>query len=1174
MVERLIGPYRVFEPLGHGGMGVVYRARHRATERPVALKTVRVPNVAWLDGIRREIHALTRLRHPGVVRLVDHGVHEGRPWYAMDLLEGETLRHFGQRLWSAHRTPSAVDAGAQEITTTEAVSLEPQQASAYVVREARPLPHAADLLPAAAGELTAVLRLARRLCETLSFLHGEGFINCDLKPDNVLILGDFPVIIDFGLAAQHAGAREALQALRTRSGTLPYMSPEQIRGEFVDARSDLYSVGCMLYELIVGHPPFNGVPRTIIAQHLSSQPVRPSSVVRGVPPELEALLFKLLEKDIVERVGYADEVAAALAALSDDAPKLPDLPPAGTYLYRPRFVGRADPLDQLIALRERATAGSGAFVLIGGESGVGKTRLAMELTRVAPDAYMRIVTSEASALSSEGNAAAGVTPLHALRPLLRAIADRCQEGGPDVTERLLDGRRGLLFPYEPLLAQVPSQQELPPAPPVPPELARQQLFATLRDALQRFAEERPLFLLFDDLGWADELSLAFLQSLSAELVQQTPLFVLGAYRSEEPPDAIEALARLPHVLSLSLPRLDDDAVRAIIGDTLALSTLPAGFLEVLARETEGNPFFLAEYLRAAVAEGTLYRDQQNAWRLLALGEEPLAAYPVPALPRSLRALIERRFQKLGRVARELATAAAIVGREMDTDLLREVAALSEGATNSALDELVRRQVLERANPGRCRFVHDKLREVIELQIQAERSCELHARAAAALEPRLPSALDPAPLWAALGHHFAAARLPQAAAKYLKLAADHARATFANVDAISLYRRTLEQLERSSHEPGAGGVALQAESAQALEGLADVLGVTSQRDLARDAYRQALSAEPRGAHARARLQRKLGKSWESEHRHEEALRCYGEARALLGDDPLQMSREARHEWIQSQIDELWVHYWLNRIDGMKATVTSLSPLIADHASPIQRAHFFQTQALLNFRRDRYAVKAETVDFASAALAACRDGAGHADIAAAQMIHGLSLLFFGSYAAAERELEPVLAAAQRAGDQALRARCLSYLALAARMQGRIEATQAYSAECAAAAAASHTREYSAAALANLAWVSLRNGDSANARRAATEALAIWRALPAPFPFLWLALLPLLELHVSDEDTESALACAGSLLAPNQAYLPDALTSAFASAQSSWSGPDRSGARALLARALEQREGTGYW
>jgi eukaryotic-like serine/threonine-protein kinase len=395
-----IGPYRLLEPLGRGGMGVVYRARHAASERAVALKTVQVPATRWLESIRREIQALTRIRHPGVVRIVDHGVHRGRPWYAMDLLEGESLAHFGERIWSPYRRPST--------------------------------PRVPPIARAAAGELATVLQIMRRICASLAFLHGEGLVNCDLKPENVLLVQGQPVIIDFGLTAHHPGGsgREALETQRAMSGTLPYMSPEQIRGEFLDARSDLYAVGCMLYELVVGHVPFGGAPLSVKTSHLSAAPVPPSELVSDVPPELERVILKLLEKDLDRRFGYADEVAALLAAMSNDVPRLREFPPPRSYLYRPRFVGRDALVSQLAALRDRAVEGCGALVLLAGESGVGKTRVAMEVTRVLPSSRMHIVTGEASSLSTESAGAVGSSPLHALRPLLQAVADAARRGGP------------------------------------------------------------------------------------------------------------------------------------------------------------------------------------------------------------------------------------------------------------------------------------------------------------------------------------------------------------------------------------------------------------------------------------------------------------------------------------------------------------------------------------------------------------------------------------------------------------------------------------------------------------------------------------------------------------------------------------------------------------------------
>ena len=648
MDPDLIGPYRVVEPLGQGAMGIVYRARHTSSERAVALKTVRVASPKMLDGIRREVHALRRIRHPGIVRIVDDGVHQGRPWYAMDLLEGESLRRFGQRVWSPHRRPQVVAETTEVVSATDDLEAKlPADVGAFAGSPSTNWFGArAEREPAAGGQLPVAVRIVGRVCATLAFLHGEGFINCDLKPENILLVRGEPVIIDFGLTTHHPGGsgREALEAQRGLTGTVPYMSPEQIRGEFVDARSDLYAVGCLLYELVTGAPPFSGgAPRTILARHLDSPPVPPSEVVSGVSEQLERLILKLLEKDVADRYGYAGEVAAALTQIAGDGHLPLDLPPARSYLYRPRFVGRHEIVAELAELRDRAVGGRGALVVMGGESGVGKTRVAMELTRLPPRMRARVITSTASALSIDG-AVVGPSPLHSLRPLLQAIADRCQEGGASVTERLLGDRGGVLSLYEPLLGQVPAASLASLPIQLDLEASRKRLFSYLSQTIAAFAREQPLCWVLDDLNWADELSLAFLSTLTAEYLAETPLFVLCTYRAEEATDSVMAVAGMPHAKHLILPRLGRETVQSIVGDMLALRTPPSEFVEFVTHQSEGNPFFVAEYLRSAVTERLLYRDQNHAWQLVGRTGTSPADYASLMLPRSLRKLIEQRLR--------------------------------------------------------------------------------------------------------------------------------------------------------------------------------------------------------------------------------------------------------------------------------------------------------------------------------------------------------------------------------------------------------------------------------------------------------------------------------------------------------------------------------------------------
>lgn len=1228
-----IGQYRIFEPLGQGGMGIVYRARHVGSEQAVALKTLQVPAPKWLDCIRREIQALTRIRHPGVVRILDHGVHEGIPWYAMDWVEGESLRRFGHRIWSPYRGSAGTLFSTQEASATEALTVESHERTRTMPNDDAPRTTQQCRFegkpPVAAGELSAVLGVMRRVCASLAFLHGEGFINGDLKPENVLLVGEKPIIIDFGLSAHHPGrsGREELEPQRGMVGTLPYMSPEQIRGEFLDARSDLYSLGCMLYELLTGAPPFTGAPRAVTRQHLVSAPVSPSSVVSGMPAELERLLLKLLEKELTDRYGYADEVAAELAEVSKDARRLTHFPPVRSYLYRPRFVGRDSELATLTKLRERAVGGSGSFVLLGGESGVGKTRLAMELTRFAPSNLMRVVASEGSKLSAEHATPVGAAPLHFLRPLLLAVADRCQEGGPEVTQRLLGHRRSVLATYDPLFVHVPATGSLQQAIPLGADASRERLFRYLAETIACFAEEQPLFWVLDDVGWADELSLAFLRSLSQAYIESQAILILCTYRNEEPSEAITTLAQLPHVTHLTLSRLGEEAVHTMVADMLALRSPFDGFTQFVTRQAEGNPFFVAEYLRTAVAERILHRDQHHSWCLPGQGSGESREYESIELPRSLLALIERRLRKLSPAAHEVGLAAAVLGRETDLDTLREVASLSDERLTSAVDELLRHQVFEQPEPVSVRFAHDKLREVAYSQAPGEEVRKLHARAAAALESRWRDRSDAPQHWAALGHHFAAAKMPEQAVHYYKLAADHARETYANSEAIRLYREAISQVSqvllRVEHDSAPWNDLLM----ELHEGLGDVLALTGRRDEAREAYEGALTCavgnkaapssrlfrkidstrdsqsrhdealgdhfalegrrdEARAAYEealkrtmehhlvpRARIYRKIGKTWETQHEHEDALQCYLLARDILGKEALPESPDRHEEWIQAHIDQLWVYYWLGRVQEMDSIVCQLRPLMDQFGAPIQRVRFFQSQLQLNLRRDRYVVSEETLGFGRAAVVACEGCGALAELPMARFNYGFALLLHNSLAEAHKELEAALALAQQAGDRSQEARCLSYLTLTLRRQRNVDAVAEYTQKSLVASAAAGMRDYQALACANQAWLALKAGDFRDVLEHAKAALDTWNSLALVFPLQWLALLPNLEVQLQHGELQQAVDCAGAMLQPTQQYLPGDASDALIRAGKCWAVKDKANAEAALRLAIDHLGRAGY-
>jgi tetratricopeptide (TPR) repeat protein len=260
-----LGPYEIVGPLGAGGMGEVYRARDTRLGRAVAIKTVNTP---FTERFEREARAISALNHPHVCTLYDVGSHEGTGYLVMELVEGQPLR--GPMPWK---------------------------------EAAR---HAADV------------------CDALNAAHRKGIVHRDLKPGNVLLTELGVKVIDFGLAKQeHAGETTAVAATQagTVLGTVAYMAPEQASGGPSDARSDLWAVGMILFEILSGRLAFRGRSASaILAEILDPSPLA-LEFPPGVPAEAVRIVQKLLAKDPSERYQHADDVAVDLRALGRDAPQ-------------------------------------------------------------------------------------------------------------------------------------------------------------------------------------------------------------------------------------------------------------------------------------------------------------------------------------------------------------------------------------------------------------------------------------------------------------------------------------------------------------------------------------------------------------------------------------------------------------------------------------------------------------------------------------------------------------------------------------------------------------------------------------------------------------------------------------------------------------------------------------
>ncbi len=864
---KKIGSYRVLGVLGQGGMGVVYRAEDVETGESVALKTVRLPHAGLLQGFRREIHTLARIRHQCIVRIVNHGVFRGLPWYAMELVEGVSLAQYApgrrrdaptvevERVPEADlraraakkrrekgaaresnvadeptdplfRDPDAVRAGPvrkEETTRMEEALSEPASGNRTDTMSGSSggvsptdtvtgkilswrssdsespskVPDGASRSWTSFEELRPILTLVRRLCDPLSYLHGEGIVHGDLKPANVLIRpGGVPVLVDFGVTSQFHGPLSLAKSRIERGvvGTVNYMAPEQARGVTVDARADLYSLGCILYELLTGAPPFvSESAYEVVRSHIHTKPLQPSKLVRGVPPELERLILRLLQKKPQDRMGYADDVAAALERIGAENPPPVRARRPRVYLYQPRLCGRNDQLKILHRHLGALGEGRGRVVVLGGESGVGKTRLIMEFSREAVRGKVRVLTGECSN--------ARVRPLQGLLRPLQAIADQCREKGAEEAERIL-GRRGpLLSLYEPLLEEIPGMSDHPPPVELAPAAARRRLFRYLSEVLSELASRGPVLLVIEDLQWADQLTIGFLEALAqGRTLETSRLLVVGTYRNDAPAPGLHGLFSCPGVTNLVLDRLDSEAVTSIVGDMLAYQPPPEVFSKFVVEQSEGNPFFIAEYLQAAVAEGLLFRDEHGLWQVRGERDESeiLKVYRELPLPRSLRHLVERRLIRLPSVARKLIELAAVVGRNVSTSLLYRASRLRQDQFYEALADLLRHQILEEVEAtGDLRFVHDKLREVAYQRLTVRRRPQLHRTIARSMERLFLQ--DRELRFAELAWHWRQAGNQEKAREFYLAAARRARDRYAQEEAEHLYGSFLELSEQPSPE---------------------------------------------------------------------------------------------------------------------------------------------------------------------------------------------------------------------------------------------------------------------------------------------------------------------------------------------------------------------------------------
>jgi class 3 adenylate cyclase len=697
--------------------------------------------------VRREAQAMGRLRdHPNIVAVFDIAEENGDPYIVSQLMEG-----------------GAVD-------------------SLLAETERHRFP------------IDETIRIARDVCLALEHAHQNRIVHRDLKPGNVWLAGDGTARLgDFGLAVALDQSRLTQEGALV--GTVAYIAPEQAVGTDPDARSDLYSLGAMLYEMVTGRPPFLGDDAvTVVSQHINTPPVSPAWHNAEVPPALDRLILSLLEKDPERRPQSAAATAEALERIAKDAraPTEAAEAPAATIPRVPwgRFVGRQQELDELKLQLESAFSGKGSLCMLVGEPGIGKSRLAEEFA-----VYARLRGAQVlRGCSFEGSVEVPYFPfVEAFRQYMGARADdalrsELGEGAPDVAGLVSEIRQR--FP------------SLPQPAPLEGEAERARLFDSVTSFVRNAAAANPIVIILDDLHWSDKPTLLMLRYL-ARNVPGHRILLVGAYRDVELDrthplaEILATLRREPfyhRVLLRGLPESDVVSWLSALAEDDADEELMAarrGLAEALFRETEGNPFFISEVLTHLVEEGKLYREGGH-WRANVNSMSELG------IPEGVREVVGRRLTRVSDTCNRMLTLASAMPAGFTWEVLCALSDDEEAALLDSLDEaLAARLVQERSGPGTAtyEFTHALIRQTLYGELSAPRRVLLHRKIGERLEALYgehPGAHTPE-----LAHHFFQAAPGgdvDKAIGYALQAAERASSDCAYEEAIEHYERALQALD--------------------------------------------------------------------------------------------------------------------------------------------------------------------------------------------------------------------------------------------------------------------------------------------------------------------------------------------------------------------------------------------
>ncbi len=694
-----IGHYEIVEAIARGGMASVLAVDDVRTGERMALKLL-LPLAAVEESrsrFRREFRALSRLSHPNVLKVHEWGLHGDRPWFTMELLEGRDLRDELE--------------GLRELPPKE--------------------------------RFETVEHILKGVARALSYIHDRGMIHRDVTPGNIQIAPDGSVrLMDFGVVKEMGAEMTAVGEV---VGTVAYMPPEQIRGEVVDARADLYALGAVLYLMLTGRRPFSAhTIHGFMEKHLNAVPTRPTHIDPSVPTALEDICLRLLEKDPRDR--YAS--ATHLLYLLGETETVEEASDA----FPPRMVGRTMQKALLReAVQDAAAHGRGRALLLTAPLGMGKSRL-LEL-------------------GAQWGRKLGL-PVASGRC---RIQDRPFGAFVGVYRDLIEGRE----PH-PVLDEVFGSSA---------ESKHWERYAVVSAFRDLVVDCAPCVVVIDDLERADPATselLVYLARNTLELATEPVVFLLGHDSSEV--TLRRKVESLPSVEAVELHPLDRLEVEELVVGVLDSEPAAMALAERLHREADGSPAFIADMLRGLRDDGLIVDSDRTGWRLAVdLSQITRSRLPMPA---SLRQALQDRLAPLPHLAIEVAKLLALARTRVDLDTLLAVSHCEEDDLMDALDDLVDAGIVHEHRTGEQEQVelsHGRFRDVLLDMWDHTEIRDCHRRIGEAVERQQRD--DLSDVVSELAYHFEQAGLAAKAYAYLVLTAQRHLSR-------SLFEETLVFLDRA------------------------------------------------------------------------------------------------------------------------------------------------------------------------------------------------------------------------------------------------------------------------------------------------------------------------------------------------------------------------------------------